>query len=106
VGLPETDFPKGWNRVDASVLGLALTAIAGLPDRADPAAALPAGHRPGGKPLRGHRQLLARRDHRDHAGRPGHQLEPGGREPVRLPPTRCWANRWPACSRPSAWPRS
>ena len=28
VGLPETDFPKGWNRVDASVLGLALTAIA------------------------------------------------------------------------------
>jgi hypothetical protein len=28
VGLPETDFPKGWNRVDASVLGLALAAIA------------------------------------------------------------------------------
>ena len=27
VGLPETDFPKGWNRVDASVLGLALAAI-------------------------------------------------------------------------------
>ncbi len=27
VGLPETDVPKGWNRVDASVVGLALAAI-------------------------------------------------------------------------------
>jgi hypothetical protein len=107
VGLPETDFPKGWNRVDASVLGLALTAIAAafltvltLLQRSRRAIDLVESRCEPSSPPRATRSSRP----------PRTAWSPAGTRPPRAcsatGPTRCWANRWPACSRPSAWPRS